>query len=81
MPVLERQDPLAPTRIEMGGCKFDFDACRSLWRRWAIPPSPPGVTGMCASSAPVRNTRPCRSTGGAILSMVADNFWDYSDRR
>ena len=25
-PVLERLDPLAPTRIEMGGCQYDFDA-------------------------------------------------------
>ena len=39
MPVLERHDPMAPTRIEMGGRRYDFDAVPVAVGTWigAIP--------------------------------------------
>jgi hypothetical protein len=72
MPVLERPDPLAPTRIEMGGFKFDFDAV-------PVAVATVGDTAFTAwGDGHVRVFRPGAEHEalpvhkGAILSMVAE---------
>ena len=72
MPVLERPDPLAPTRIEMGGRKYDFDAV-------PVSVATVGDTAFTAwGDGHVRVFRPGADHEalpvhkGAILSMVAE---------
>jgi hypothetical protein len=72
MPVLERLDPLAPTRIEMGGCQYDFDAV-------PVAVAAVGDTAFTAwGDGHVRVFRPGAEHEalsvhkGAILSMVAE---------
>ncbi len=72
MPVLERHDPLAPTRIERGGRRFDFDAV-------PVTVATVGDTAFTAwGDGRLRAFRPGSDPEvldvhkGAVLSMVAE---------
>ncbi|MBL9045780.1 MAG: WD40 repeat domain-containing protein [Tabrizicola sp.] len=73
MPVLERHDPLAPTRIEKGGRRFDFDAVPVAVTTVGDTAFTAWGDGVIRAFRPGAEPEPLPVHGGAVLSMVAES--------
>lgn len=72
MPVLERPDPLAPTPIEMGGRRFDFDAVPVAVATVGDTAFTAWGDGVLRAFRPSAEPEALLVHKGAVLSMVAE---------